>query len=131
MIRTALATLLVTVSLLGAGSVPGWIGIGYHYRVTEGRGWMLIEHLDPAGPAANAGLRVRDIVALIDGKPLQVPDQLAMIQELRRVKPGQKITFTVRRGDRTLPIVVTAAKMTPRQERMWRDALAYEQSRRK
>jgi C-terminal processing protease CtpA/Prc len=109
-------------------AVPGWIGIGYQYRVTGGRGWMLIQHLDPAGPAAKAGLRTRDLVTHVDGKTLKARNQLAMIQELRRVKPGQKVTFTVRRGDRTLPIVIVATKMTAQQERMWRDALEYEQS---
>ena len=63
------------------------------------------------------------------GKPLTVPDQLAMIQSLRKVRPGQKVKFTVRRGEKTIPIVITAATMTLQQERMWRESLAYEQQK--
>jgi C-terminal processing protease CtpA/Prc len=131
MIKRALVLLLIALPLAAADAVPGWIGIGYHYRISDGKGWMLIQHLDPAGPAAKAGLRQRDIVTHVDGKVPNAPDQLAMIQELRRVKRGQKVKFTVRRGDQTVPIVFTAARMTPQQERMWRESLEYEKSRRR
>ena len=131
MIKRSLIALLVVLPLLAADAVPGWIGIGYLYKRTEDRGWMLIQHLDPAGPAAKAGLRSRDIVTHIDGRPLTVPDQYAMMKVLRNVKPGQKLKLTVRRGDRTLPVVITAAKMTPQQERMWRESLDYESGRRR
>lgn len=131
MIRRSFLALLIVLPLLAAEAVPGWIGIGYHYRRSENRGWMLIQHLDPNGPAAKAGLRPRDIVTHIDGKPLTEPDQFAVMQLLRRVKPGQRVRFTIRRGDRTMPIVFTAAKMTAQQERMWRESLAYESGRRR
>jgi hypothetical protein len=36
---------------------------------------------------------------------------------------------TVRRGDQTFPTVITAAKMTAAQERLWRESLDYERSR--
>jgi C-terminal processing protease CtpA/Prc len=124
-----IALVLFLLTAAPADSAPGWIGIGYHYRVTDGRGWMLIQHLDPSGPAGTAGLRPRDLVTLIDGKPLKARDHVGIMMELRRVKPGQKVTFTVRRGEQTLPIVFIAAKMTPQQERMWREALAYERAR--
>lgn len=131
MIKRSLIALLIVLPLLAAGVVPGWLGIGYLYNRTDNRGWMLIQHLDPSGPAAKAGLRARDIVTHIDGKPLTVPDQFAMMTILRSVKPGQKLKLTVRRGDRTLPIVIVAAKMTAQQERMWRESLAYESGRRR
>lgn len=131
MIKRSLITLLMVLPLLAADVVPGWLGIGYLYNRSDNRGWMLIQHLDPAGPAAKAGLRARDIVTHINGKPLAAPDQYAMMTVLRNVKPGQKLKLTVRRGDRTLPIVITAAKMTAQQERMWRESLAYESGRRR
>ena len=129
MIRRSLIALLVVWPLLAAEAAPGWIGIGYLYRRAEGSGWMLIQHVDPAGPAARAGLRPRDVVTHIDGKPLNVRDQLAMMQTLQRVKPGQKLKLTVRRGDQALAVVITAARMTAQQERLWRESLAYERSR--
>jgi S1-C subfamily serine protease len=131
MIKRSLIALLVVLPLLAADVVPGWLGIGYLYNRTDDRGWMLIRHLDPAGPAAKAGLRARDIVTHIDGKPLTVRDQYAMMTVLRGVKPGQKLKLTVRRGDRTMPIVITAAKMTAQQEQLWRESLAYESGRRR
>lgn len=131
MIKRSLIAFFLVLPLLAAEAVPGWLGIGYLYNRTDGRGWMLIQHLDPTGPAAKAGLRARDIVTHIDGKPLTVPDQYAMMTVLRSVKPGQKLRLTVRRGDRTLPIVITAARMTPQQERMWRESLDYESGRRR
>jgi C-terminal processing protease CtpA/Prc len=131
MIKRSFLALLFVLPLLAADAVPGWIGIGYLYKRTDNRGWMLIQHLDPSGPAAKGGLRVQDIVTHIDGKPLTVPDQYAMMTVLRSVKPGQKLRLTVRRGDRTLPVVITAAKMTAQQERMWRESLEYESGRRR
>lgn len=123
--------LLLLLAVQPSDAAPGWIGIGYQYHFTDGRGWMLIQHLDPAGPAAKGGLRLRDVVTHIDAKPLKARDHVEIMEQLRRVKPGQKLTFTVRRADQTIALVITAAKMTPQQERMWRDSLEYEKARKR
>ncbi|HVE71098.1 MAG TPA: PDZ domain-containing protein [Thermoanaerobaculia bacterium] len=122
-------SLLVVPMLLAADGVPGWIGIGYLYRKTGPEGWMLIQHVMPDGPAAKGGLRPRDIVTRIDGKPITVASQYDVMQLLRTVRPGREVAFTVRRGD--LPVVITAAKMNAQQERLWRETLDYERGRAK
>jgi S1-C subfamily serine protease len=123
--------------VLAAANVPtpGWLGMGYVYRTRTdaGRttGWLQILNVEPNGPAAKGGLRARDIVTHLDGKPLVARDQLAMIQLLRRIRPGQRVRLSVRRGENTIPMVVTAAPMNGAQERLWREGLEYEQQRAK
>ena len=126
--RLAIA-LCLTIPLLAAEAVPGWLGVGYVYHKPGAEGWMLVQHGLPNGPAAQAGLRPRDVITRIDGKPLTARGQYGVMQLLRNVRPGQKVRLTVRRGDQTLPMIVTAAKMTAAQERLWRDSLDYERSR--
>jgi S1-C subfamily serine protease len=114
---------------------PGWLGMGYVYRTRTdaGRtaGWLQILSVEPNSPAAKGGLRPRDIVTHFDGKPLVARDQLAMIQLLRRIRPGQRVRLSVRRGENAIAINVTAARMNAAQERLWREGLEYEQQRAK
>ena len=127
--RRLAVALCLTIPLLAADVVPGWLGVGYVYNRPGAEGWMLVQHVLPNGPAAQAGLRPRDVITRIDGKPLTMKDQYGVMQLLRTVRPGQKVRFTVRRGDQTVPMVITAAKMTATQERLWRESLDYERSR--
>lgn len=54
-------------------------------------------------PAQRAGLRPGDVLMRIDGRPLTQPGAGGLYASLR---PGQPVSFQVRRGDRTLTVPV-------------------------
>jgi C-terminal processing protease CtpA/Prc len=124
--------LLAALALLGATEQPpGWLGMGYIYRSNTKERWLQILKVEANGPAARAGLLPRDLVVQIDGRPLAARDQMEAIQTLRRIRPGQTVRFTVRRGEQTLSLRVTAARMNAAQEKLWREGLEYERGKTK
>ena len=62
-------------------------------------------------PAAQAGLRARDVITAIDGQPLQTESSLA--QAISAHKPGDTVTLTVQRGSQQLSLQVKLAEMPP------------------
>ncbi|HEX4592252.1 MAG TPA: PDZ domain-containing protein, partial [Gemmataceae bacterium] len=57
------------------------------------------------GPAAKAGLKVDDVITAIDGKPAENYEKMLEVVQARKV--GDKVQFTVKRGDKTEEITVT------------------------
>jgi S1-C subfamily serine protease len=81
---------------------------------------VLIQRVRPGGPAQKAGLRGGgrtvvvggqtyalggDVVTRVDGQTVEDPDELASIISSKR--PGDRVPLEVRRGAKTLTIVVT------------------------
>lgn len=58
-------------------------------------------------PAISAGIQVGDTITAVDGTPVARFEEL---QQFVRLRPDQKITVTVRRGDKTKDIPVTIAR---------------------
>jgi len=69
------------------------------FKLPEGiKGGVLIGNIKPDSPAENAGLRKGDLIAEIDGKPIQKPQDLVEI--VRSHKPGDRLSLLViRPGD--------------------------------
>ena len=56
-------------------------------------------------PAAAAGLHTGDLITAVNGTSVIGPSQL--VADLDALKPGDKVTLTVRRGSRTLKLTPT------------------------
>src|SRR5688500_13260100 len=65
--------------------------------------------VSPGGPAAEAGLRDKDIIIAVDGDPLEgsAPDR-ALLRRMRDVKPEQKVKVAVLRNGKKHDYVVIA-----------------------
>jgi len=73
---------------------------------------VIVGKLAKGGPAEQAGLKERDVVVKVDGKGLEkfsspVLVRTAMALNLIRMPAGQKVTLTVRRGDKEFDVPVT------------------------
>jgi S1-C subfamily serine protease len=68
----------------------------------DAKNGVLIANVQPGLPAAEAGLRPRDVVTKIDGK--DVTDDSAFAEIINSYKPGDTITLTVLRGKQTLEL---------------------------
>jgi serine protease Do len=69
---------------------------------------VLVNDVEPDGPAAEAGLKVMDIIASINGKNLDTASELE--RDLYRRELGEKISLDVLRGEDRLSIGVTVAE---------------------
>lgn len=68
-------------------------------------------------PARQAGLRVGDMIALINGERLPVENALASFQDtIRGIKPGTPTRFGVIRDDELLEVELTLGRRPPEQQ---------------
>jgi serine protease Do len=96
---------VVMAQLIDHGSVErGWLGIvmgrltpalseTFGYSGSDG---VLVDDVDPKGPAAAAGIRAGDIVTELDGKPLR--DMVALRNRVAQRRPGTKVKVTLVRA---------------------------------
>ncbi len=70
---------------------------------------ILVGRVIPDSPAANAGIRIGDVIVAIDGKPISTGEELLNIVENSGV--GQNLQLKVRRGNRTQQISLRTADM--------------------
>ncbi|WP_367873312.1 S1C family serine protease [Luteolibacter sp. Populi] len=80
---------------IGAGELPALLA--EHLKLAEGEG-AVVHTLDPAGPAAKAGLAQNDIVTKIGGKPVNSHEGLRDV--VSDHKPGDEVEIDfIHRGD--------------------------------
>lgn len=71
--------------------------------------------VSPGGPAADAGLRDRDIIIALDGEALPGTEaHRALLDKMRKVKPDQKVKVRVLRDGKKQDYVVVARPMENR-----------------
>jgi S1-C subfamily serine protease len=81
--------------------------------------FLHVEKVLPGGPAFQAGVRPLDVIAQIDGSPIQFRDDLAVLEYLHGLRPGQRVRLMVNRGSQTIRIVTTVAPFPPEYRDAW------------
>jgi hypothetical protein len=81
-----------------------FVGIEYDLHV-ETRA-IVIKRVVPGGPAEEAGLRAKDVVTAVNGRPLDTLNPL--YDAVFRGLSGDTVRFTVRRGGEAAPIELRA-----------------------
>jgi putative serine protease PepD len=76
----------------------------------SGSGGAKLRSVEPAGPAAAAGLKAGDVLTKLDGHPLQ--DGTDLIALVRKRAPGSVVAVQYRRGTKTASASVTLAADT-------------------
>jgi membrane-associated protease RseP (regulator of RpoE activity) len=106
----AIASIMKVLSFfIGKAPLPevtprGFLGMA----LTEADGAVTVESVLAGGPAAQAGLRAGDRIDQVQGKTVQ---SVADVQRrTARVTVGQAVRLSVRRGDKTEEITVTAGE---------------------
>src|ERR1051326_2699506 len=94
-----------------------WLGIGItayrddpDYRellkgVTDG---VVVQTIEPDGPAYKSDLRPTDVITTVDGKPIRTPQDLR--SEIRGKKIGQAVILEVVRNGKSLQVKVKPAE---------------------
>jgi putative serine protease PepD len=74
----------------------------------EGQGGAQLSGVTPDGPAAAAGMRVGDVITAVDRQPTSGASELVL--NMRRHRPGDRITLTLERGNHATTAVVTLGR---------------------
>ncbi|MEA5593094.1 HhoA/HhoB/HtrA family serine endopeptidase [Rivularia sp. UHCC 0363] len=77
-------------------------------KVPEVKG-ILVGRVIPNSPAANAGIRVGDVIVAVDGKSISTGEELLIIVENSGV--GENLQLKVQRGNRTQQISLRTAEL--------------------
>ena len=102
---------VVAARLIESGAMP-WLGIQHReltpeesrqLGVADYRGTMVLG-LVPGGPAAEAGLRVGDLILSIEGQKTETSDELGRV--IREYGPGDKVGLNVIREGRQIRLSV-------------------------
>jgi carboxyl-terminal processing protease len=100
-------------SLLASISGEPFAGLGFAVHASPGGGWVVSE-VYPDGPAAAAGLRPGDLVAALDGRPL---DAASWAETGRALRPPQPVSLTGTRsgpdGAAPLTLELIAVRIRP------------------
>ena len=89
--------------------VRGYLGVGLQpVELPDHHKGLIVLSLEPAGPAANAGILIGDILVQLGGKPVQDTDDIQAGLEGRGV--GQSVVLDIMRGGEARQIAVTVAE---------------------
>jgi membrane-associated protease RseP (regulator of RpoE activity) len=99
---------------------PGYLGAVADDRDEKGRGVRVMKVAE-GGPAAQAGLRERDLITAIDGRPVR--SMAEMGRHLEATTPGARMVFDVERDARTIrfPVVLGARPAAGAAGRLFQD----------
>ena len=124
-------TLLLSLLLLASPERPGYFGFTMTFHADATSQWIVVHEVNPAGPAARAGLAVNDVITGIDGKPLHFRDFADVVDFLSRTRAGTRLRFSVIHGQKKRTIVVKADPMSDAQYEAWKtDSELIKRSRR-
>ena len=84
--------------------------IGANVQGTATLDGAKVESITPGEPAADAHLKVGDLITEVDGKP--VTGSIDVVVAIRTHVPGQKVILTVQRGGRTFQVPVGLSAKT-------------------
>jgi putative serine protease PepD len=91
----------------GGQREPGFLGVSLGDR-TDGGSGALVGEVSPGSPAADAGLKVGDVVVSIDDQPINGSEGLVGV--VRDHSPGDKVTIVVVRNGEQVTLTATLAK---------------------
>ena len=84
----------------------GWLGITYEMNE---KSEMTVKTVATGCPAEKAGLKVGDLLVALNG--VKFSDEEGLKKAKGDWKPGQQVTYSVRRDGAETPVVVTLATM--------------------
>jgi len=88
----------------------GWVGIEFDNQTVTDGGYR-VERVVPGSPAAHAGLQPGDILYALNGVRIAQEKYEALAAARKEWKPGQSVTYTIKRSGVDREIKLTLAPM--------------------
>ena len=106
-----LGPLTITLVKLKDGEQPRTELVGIGVKLVSGEDGLLVEAVIPNGGAETAGIAAGETLVAVDGIPVTQLGLDGAIAKIRGVE-GTTVAITVRRGGKTVPVVVTRKKIS-------------------
>lgn len=121
------ASLMITGAALGGGKCPyttqecldlmatkmkdsGWVGVELE-RKEDDYGPMTVMKIVEGSPAEKAGIQIGDVLVAINAIPLEEGNQKKLSEARAASKPGQSVTWTIRRDQEKRDVSITLGAM--------------------
>jgi len=88
----------------------GWVGIEFDNTTVVNGGYRVDKVID-GSPAQHAGLQPGDVLYALNGVPIAQENTAALAKARKEWKPGQLVTYTIRREGVDREIKLTLAPM--------------------
>jgi len=88
----------------------GWVGIEFEPGTSE-QGGYYVTRVVPGSPAEKAGLQPGDVLTALYGVRLAKDNEAALAKVRQQWKPGQSVTYTLKRQGQDRDITFTLAPM--------------------
>ena len=88
----------------------GWVGIEFDDTLLPEGGYKVVKVV-PGSPAANAGLQPGDVLSALNGVQFAENNSAALAKARKEWKPGQSVTYTIKRQGVDRQITLTLAPM--------------------
>jgi len=87
--------------------------LGVQIDPESGKDGARVRSVSPGGPAEEAGLKTGDVIVALDGKTISGTDNSGrvLVEQMREVRPEQKVKVRVLRAGKNQDIVVVARPM--------------------
>ena len=85
-----------------------WLGISYE---TDDMGRWVVSSVEPNSPAKKAGVKAGDVLVAVEGHDVAEADKSTWQALEAKMKPGNRIAYTVERNGSKKQIDVTLAEM--------------------
>jgi C-terminal processing protease CtpA/Prc len=88
----------------------GWVGVELE-RKEDDYGPMTVTKIIEGSPAEGAGIQIGDVLVAINGIPLQEGNREKLSEARAASKPGQSVTWTIRRDQEKRDVQITLGAM--------------------
>jgi S1-C subfamily serine protease len=88
----------------------GWVGIEFDNSIVSNGGYKVMKVI-PGSPAEKAGLQPGDILYALNGVRIAEENSAALAKARKEWKPGQSVTYTIKREGVDREISLTLAPM--------------------
>jgi C-terminal processing protease CtpA/Prc len=87
----------------------GWVGI--ELDVDEKTGMMTVNKVIPGSPAEASGIQPKDVLYALNGVVIDKNNEEALYKARKEWKPGQAVTYTIKRDGMDRQVTLTLAPM--------------------
>ncbi|GAB3011713.1 outer membrane-stress sensor serine endopeptidase DegS [Bowmanella dokdonensis] len=87
--------------------IRGYLGISGNEIIDQPG--ILVTGVDPLGPAAQAGIRVNDVILKIEGKPIE--SAFKTLDLVAETQPGEELSFELVRDNQKLQVAVRITEL--------------------
>jgi C-terminal processing protease CtpA/Prc len=101
----------------------GWVGIEMEHNEDY---TLTLKRIVPDSPAERAGLRVGDVLVAREGVLYTKENGEKISRAHKKSRPGDRVTFTVRRGSQELPVTVELGRLPEQVIAQWIGSWAIE-----